>query len=254
MKKSAVVVGGASLIGQRAVERFLGEGWNVWSLDTAESGLRDPAALGSWGTYGYARCDVRDPRSIAGAFAKVRDRTDSLDAIVYTAGATFSGSLDETTPEGVETMIGVNLKGPWLCVHEALPLLRRNATTADPARVVLVGSNGPMDPRTGNAMYSATKAAAHVVAQILAVELAPSGITVNVVSPGLTDTPMEVAASQLGVVDAGFKPTGPFPMGRLATSDDIVDAIQFLVSGAAKYVNGAILPVDGGEIAAFVKR
>jgi 3-oxoacyl-[acyl-carrier protein] reductase len=92
-----------------------------------------------------------------------------------------------------------------------------------------------------------------VLTGILAVELAPSGIVVNAVAPGTVATPMIEALAGLGE-DSGFKPSGESPLGRIAQPDDIADVILFYLSDAAKYVNGTVLPVDGGTRAAYVKR
>jgi NAD(P)-dependent dehydrogenase (short-subunit alcohol dehydrogenase family) len=81
-------------------------------------------------------------------------------------------------PAKADTMICMNFKYPWLCVREALPLLQRTAAAGDPARIVIVGSIGGLRPNAG--MYSATR----LLAQILAVKLAPLGVTVNVVAQG----------------------------------------------------------------------
>lgn len=99
-------------------------------------------------------------------------------------------------------------------------------------------------------MYSATKAALHTLTGVLAVELAKDGITVNAVAPGTTDTPMaQQAAENAG--SSGFQLSGTSPLGRIADTDDIVDAIEFFLGSSAKYVNGTVLPVDGGTRAAY---
>jgi NAD(P)-dependent dehydrogenase (short-subunit alcohol dehydrogenase family) len=250
MKKTAVVTGGTSGIGKRTVERLIEGGWTVWSLGRSEKTLLEQqAALNAGDRYHYSVCDVADPNSVVQAFNQIKATTDSIYTLILSAGANISGSLEEMTPDEANLLIGVNFTGPWLCVREALPLLRKDASQADPARVIILGSIGGMRPKVGAGMYSATKAAVHVLMGILAVELAPSGITVNSVAPGTTRTPMIEAIQK--AAKTGL--SGASPLGRIGETDDVVDVIEFFLSDAAKYVNGALLPVDGGTRAAYVK-
>lgn len=253
MPKTAVVTGAASGIGLRTAERLLAQDWNVWALDVDAAALAERAArLGAGDRLRTCRCDVRDPASVADAFAAVARTTGSLDAVVCSAGVTITGSLEETTPDEADLMLDVNVKGPWLTLRAALPLLRVNASVEHPSRAVIVGSIGGIRPKTGSGFYGATKAAVHVLTGVFGVELGPQGITVNAVAPGSTDTPMVAKARAEG--RGGFKPSGVSPLGRIATPDDIADVILFLLGDAAKYVNGTVIPVDGGTRGAFVSR
>ena len=89
-------------------------------------------------------------------------------------------------------------------------------------------------------------------APIMAVEMGPSGVLVNAVAPGTIATPMAAAAAASNSSSA-FKPSGVSPLGRIGEPDDVADVILFFLSDAAKYVNGTVLPVDGGTRAAFIK-
>lgn len=252
--KTAVVTGGASGIGRRTVERLLGEGWAVWSLDLDERALSQQASRheAAQGRYRNHVCDVSRPDSIAAAFSAIREGTRKLDALVCSAGIVRLGSMEEQSLEDVDLMLSVNVRGPWLTVRAALPLLREQASVNDPSRVVILGSIGGIRPKVGSGFYSATKSAVHVLTGIMAVELAPSGVLVNAVAPGTVDTPM-VATAATANPSSGFKPSGASPLGRIGQPDDIADVILFFLGDAAKYVNGTVLPVDGGTRAAFVK-
>lgn len=254
MHKTAVVTGGASGIGRRTVERLLGDNWTVWSLDVSEDALTKQAAtIDAGGRFFHHRCDVANAESVKAAFKAIHRTTDKVDALICSAGVVRVGSLEQQAPEEAELMIGVNMLGPWLTVREATPLLRKDSSTDDPARVVIVGSISGIRPKVGAGFYGATKAAAHVLTGIFAVELGPSGIVVNAVAPGTVATPMIEALGNVGG-GSGYKPSGESPLGRIAQPDDITDVILFFLSDAAKYVNGTVLPVDGGTRAAFVKR
>lgn len=250
---TAVVTGGASGIGRRVVERLLARGWTVWALDLTDRALADLSSADSTGRLQCRRCDVADPDSVGAAFDEIGRTTTSLDALICSAGVVRIGSLVDQSPEEVNLMLGVNVVGPWLAVRAAVPLLSHGASVDDPSRVVIVGSIGGIRPKAGTGFYSASKAAAHVLTGVLAVELGPLGILVNAVAPGTVDTPMAVQAAAAVGAGSAFKPSGLSPLGRIATPDDVADVIEFYLSDAAKYVNGTVLPVDGGTRAAFVK-
>ena len=254
MAKIAVVTGGGSGIGRRTIERLLAEGWSVWSFDLSEKALdQQRHELGTVKGYHSITCDVSSPESVATAFAAVKKATDRIDALICSAGVTITGSLEEMTPQQADIMIGANLKGPWLTIIGALPLLRQDATVDNPSRVVIVGSIGGIRPKVGNGMYSATKAAVHVLAGIFGFELAPSGVIVNAVAPGTVNTPMHHAVLKQASKASGFNPSGVSPLGRIAEAEDVANVIMFFLSDAAKFVNGTVLPVDGGTRAAFLK-
>jgi 3-oxoacyl-[acyl-carrier protein] reductase len=236
------------------VERLLAQDWAVWSLDVSEEALDQHArTLDASSRLRYLKCDVSRPESVKAAFERIGTDCDKLDALICSAGIIRIGSLEEQAIEDVDIMIGVNVKGPWLCVRAALPLLRKDSSTAAPSRVVIVGSVGGIRPKAGSGFYSATKAAVHVLTGILAVELGPTGVIVNAVAPGTVATPMvEALATQSAT--ASYKPSGESPLGRVAQPDDVADIVLFYLSDAAKYVNGTVLPVDGGTRAAFVKK
>ena len=251
--KTAVVTGGASGIGRRTVERLLDQGWQVWSLDLSAIGLSALAEETRAGTrLRCQQCDVSQPVSVATAFEAISLASPKIDALICSAGVVRIGSLEAHTPEDVDLILGVNVKGPWLTARAAAPMLRQNSSVENPARVVIVGSIAGIRPKVGSGFYSASKAAVHVLTGIMAVEMGPSGVLVNAVAPGTIATPMAAAAAASNSSSA-FKPSGVSPLGRIGEPDDVADVILFFLSDAAKYVNGTVLPVDGGTRAAFIK-
>ncbi|MGH8787459.1 MAG: SDR family NAD(P)-dependent oxidoreductase [Cupriavidus necator] len=249
--KVAVVTGGASGIGRCVIEKLLAERWQVWALDVSVERLGQMAQeLGAGERLRVLGCDVADATGVERAFGAIRSETAGINALVCSAGVIRPGPLAEHPPSDLDLMLAVNVKGPWLCVREALPALRQDASVDNPARIVFVGSVAGMAPKVGSGFYGATKSALHVLANVFAVELAPSGITVNVVAPGTVETPM--LEQVVGATAAsGYRPYGTSPLGRIAQPDDVAGAILYLLSDAARYVNGAILPVDGGTRAAL---
>lgn len=247
----AVVTGGASGIGRCVVRDLLAGPWQVWALDVSADGLaRLTQDFDVGERLRVADCDVSDTASVARAFAAIGSATASIDALVCSAGVIRPGPLAKHAPGDLDLMLAVNVKGPWLCVHEALPALQRGACVDDPARVVFVGSVTGMTPKAGSGFYGATKSALHTLASVFAVELAPTGITVNVVAPGTVDTPMRDQVLNASKA-SGYQTYGTSPLGRIAQPDDVASAVLYLLSDAARFVNGAILPVDGGSRAAL---
>jgi len=247
LTKAAVVTGAASGIGQATVAKLRDAGWRVWGLDlnitpeTAQNAI-DPNVR-------YLPCDVSSEESLKSVFSLIRQETPAIDALICSAGVIRTGPLMNHSSADFDVLMKVNVKGPWLTVREAFPLLKKSAD--HPAsRVVLLGSISAIRPKVGGGFYAASKAGVHAMAGVMAVELAEHGILVNVVAPGTVETPMNAIHSDNGL----FKPSGVSPLGRIATTEDVTKVIEFFLSDASNYVTGTVLPVDGGTRAAFVKQ
>lgn len=252
MEKTAVITGGASGIGGHTARVLKEKGWKIWCLDVTV-----PDASGQAPTIGvpgvnYIECDVTDRTSVQKAIDEIRRSTATIDALICCAGILRTGKLEDHTPEQVDLMMNVNIKGPWLVARELLPLLRNGAGPDNPSRVVFVGSISGIRPKVGAGFYGATKAALHVLTGVLAVELAQSNILVNAVAPGTVNTPM-VSARSGSNADTAFQPSGDSPLGRIACPNDITNVILFFLGVGANYVTGTVLPVDGGTRAAFYR-
>ncbi|TQM29101.1 SDR family NAD(P)-dependent oxidoreductase [Nocardia bhagyanarayanae] len=244
--KIALVTGGTSGIGLAAARRLLDEGARV--IVTGRDKTRLDAAveeLGGGERLLGIRSDVAELGDIDALTDTIRERHGRLDVLFANAGiAAFQPTTDITEDE-FDRVVGINFKGVFFTVQKTLPLL------ADEAAIVVNASWALHRGVPGASLYSATKAAVHNLTRTLAAELAPRKIRVNSVSPGYIETPSyrdnvspEAKAAAITAVAAG----------RLGTPEDIADAVAFLASHEASYINGQDLLVDGGLITAIPDR
>jgi NAD(P)-dependent dehydrogenase (short-subunit alcohol dehydrogenase family) len=142
--------------------------------------------------------------------------------------------------------MGLNLRTPFFLVRALLPALTLGSTSADPARVVNIGSIGGLWGKSSNGAYAygASKAAVQQLTRMMASDLTAKGVTVNAIAPGFFPSDMTDGffAAVPGLKDAVIE---GIPAGRLGSADDIGGAVIFLCSRAGAYVSGAVIPVEG---------
>ncbi len=236
----AVVTGGARGIGRAAAEWFLAHDYNValWDIDAATlertvSQLNDPArVLG-------IHCDVSKPQAVAAAAASVWDHYGRVDALVNNAGVAVFKPIGETTFEEWNHVLGTNLNGPFLCTQACAPLMLRSGGGA----IVNIASISGLRASTLRVAYGTSKAALIQLTKQQAVELGTVGIRVNCVAPGPVDTEMARLVHSVAI-RADYHDV--IPLNRYGTTQEIADAIGYLCSDAASYINGQVLAVDGG--------
>ena len=250
MNKTAAITGAASGIGHAASRRLLDAGWTVYGLDLARDRLHHVAEAfaGHQGRFKPIGCDVADAASVSAAFGGMGD---TLNALICCAGVLRTGLMEDMAVEDFDLVLNINTRGTFLCAQKALPLLRAGVTPDNPSRVVLLSSVAALRPKIVSGAYAASKAAVSHLCRVMAAEWAPSGVLVNALAPGTVDTPMVRAVSD-PTISKGYRPSGVSPVGRIAQPDDVVDVMMFLLSDAARYVAGTIIPVDGGTQAAFI--
>jgi NAD(P)-dependent dehydrogenase (short-subunit alcohol dehydrogenase family) len=232
----AAVTGGGSGIGRATVGRLRRDGFAVAVLDV------DGRAAASAGDLGVA-ADVADIASVSAAFAEVEHSLGPVELLVANAGITGSASaarLHETPPDEWDRVIAVNVRGPYLCSRAVLPSMIRHGR----GHIIIVASVAGMVPFPGRSAYSTSKGAALVMARSIAVDYAADGIRANAVCPGMTETPM--TRWRLDQPELRAAVESKIPMGRVASPDEIADAIGLLASPASGYITGHGLVVDGG--------
>jgi NAD(P)-dependent dehydrogenase (short-subunit alcohol dehydrogenase family) len=235
--KVAVVTGAARGIGFATAQLFAERGYDVVLLDIDSETLSQaakslPSAL-------PIDCDVADPDQVKAAIDKVKARFRRIDALVNNAGIAVFKPLLQTTFAEWSRVLEVNLSGPFLCTQACAPLMLENGGGA----IVNITSISGLRASTLRVAYGTSKAALDHLTKQQAAELGPLGIRVNAVAPGPVDTAM---AKQVHTADIRADYHDAIPLNRYGSEREIAEAVLFLCSEAASYVNGQTLAVDGG--------
>lgn len=220
--KRALVTGVSSGIGAAISERLLDEGWAVIGLSRGAPTFAHERLV-------HVPVDIADRAALAEALAGA----GSVDAIVHAAGILRVGTLGQLDPENGRAMWRLHVDATEQIVEALVPSLPEGA------RIVFIGSRTAAGS-AGRAQYAATKAALVGMARSFAIELAPRRITVNVVAPGATDTPMLKDPKR-----ASVQPKMP-PMGRLVKPEEVAATAAFLLSDGAASITGQQIVVCGG--------
>jgi len=239
--KVVVVSGGSRGIGRACAEALAAAGWTVAvGYRTREADAKEAVdALGSAGTPGMAvYLDVTDESSIQEAFRRVSDEAGPVTGLVNNAGYSRDGLLLKYSMEEYERTMTTNLRGSFLCSRAALRSMLREKW----GRIVNMSSAVAIHGNAGQTVYAATKAGLLGLTKSLAREVAAKGITVNALCPGLLQTEM---TSHLTDEARAFY-IDQTPLRRPATLQEVSAVVRFLMSEEASYVNGAVIPVDGG--------
>lgn len=236
----AVVTGAARGIGLAITRWFLAHGHRVALIDIDRDTLRASAAeLNDPSRVLALPGDVSQPRDVRDAFAQVAVRFARVDALVNNAGVAVFKPILETQFEEWKRVFATNLDGPFLCTQAAAPLMLQHGGGS----VVNIASISGLRASTLRVAYGTSKAALLHLTRQQAAELGTRGIRVNAVAPGPVDTAM---AQQVHTpaIRAGYHDA--IPLNRYGTPEEIAEAVGFLCSDAASYINGQVLAVDGG--------
>lgn len=242
----AVVTGGARGIGLAIGEWFLGHGHRVALLDidgeTLERAVaqldRPEAVLG-------VHCDVSDPAQVQAAAQAVLARFGRVDALVNNAGVAVFKPILETSFQEWRTVMATNLDGAFLCTQAFAGFMTRQGRGA----VVNIASISGLRASTLRVAYGTSKAALIHLTKQQAVELGNFGVRVNAIAPGPVETEMAKLVHSVAIRSDYYD---AIPQNRYGTVEEMANAVGFLCSEAASFVNGQVLAVDGGFDAAGV--
>jgi 3alpha(or 20beta)-hydroxysteroid dehydrogenase len=237
--KVALITGAAGGSGAATARAFAEEEALVAVADVAEeAGEKLVAELDDRAT--YLNLDVTSEDDWAAAISEVDRRFGRLDALINNAGILRFGGVDGTSLDDYMSVINVNQVGTFLGMRAAVPVMRSSGGGS----IVNVSSVEGIRGSGGLVAYCASKFAVRGMTKSAAVELGPSGIRVNSISPGVVDTPMVRAQGLDGMdLDRLF---GKIPAGRVGTPEDIANLMVFLASDESSYFTGADFVVDGG--------
>lgn len=243
-----IVAGGATGIGAAVVRALRSRGDDVILVDRNVTGGRAVVSEELPGAGWFVEGDLATAEGPALAVdAAVEHTGGRLGGLFYNAGVLLARPLAEWTVADWDLTTAVNLRGPFLMAQAAAPYLAESGA----GRVVLTSSTGALRGHAGMPAYHATKTGLHGLVRALADELAPHGTTVNAICPGWVDTPFNDGFwhHQSDADQALAELERSIPLGRQARPDDIVGSVLFLMSGAAAYVTGQALVIDGGYTA-----
>ena len=234
------MTGAARGLGRAFALALAADGYAVLAADVDEAGLAETATAGG-DELRTAVCDVSDPAAAEAAVAAAVSAFGGLDALVNNAGiiTVTRGPTREVSLEEYDRVMAVNVKGTWLMCRAAIPALE----AAGGGSIVNLASEAAFTGSRGMSHYVASKGAVVGMTRALARELGPLGIRVNAIAPGYTDTE---GGRTIG--DPETYDVSDTPLGRVATPDDMVGTLRYLLGTDSAFVTGQILLVNGGRI------
>jgi len=239
--KVTIITGGTTGIGFATAKRFHVEGaqviltgTNPETLAAARSELGDVAEV--------IASDASSEKDIQSLFKQVMEKYGKIDVLFLNAGIARFAPWEEHSVDDFDRQFAINVKGPWLAIKHAIPLLKEGSSII--ATTSVVNQMG----MAGSSAYSATKAALQQLVRTAAAELSPRGIRVNAVSPGPIETPIftktGMSEADLQAMAAGIQ--SQVALGRFGSSEEVANVVLFLASDESSYVQGQEFVVDGG--------
>lgn len=241
--KVAIVSGAAGGIGRVILTRFAWAGARTVAIDVdaAWGAALADRLIAEGHEVLFAPTDVRESAQVDAAVARAVAKFGRVDILVHGAGVGVHKEVVDLSDDEWDFQIDVQLRGAFLLSRA---VARQLIAQGEGGRILLVGSTAGNNARVHAAPHAASKAGEIQFARVLALELGRHGITVNVVSPGLTD----ISGISRTVQDPAYQQAfvSQVPLGRLGQPDEIADAVLFLASERARFITGQVLCVDGG--------
>lgn len=251
--KVVLITGAGKGMGPAISQSFANEGAKLFILGRDVAALEDlKKTIGELTSIHIVRCDVTKPEDCDAAVQSAVATFGHVDVLVNVAGGTgpVGATAWETTPEGFDEIIKLNMNGCFLMMRAVLPgmIARRYG------KIVNVGGTFGMHGRAGRMAYSASKWGLRGITKSTAIEAGPYNINVNIVAPGMVDGPRFRTKVMPGVAEARgmteedviAEHAEEYALKRISTAEDIASACLFLASDVSRQITGIDLPVDGG--------
>ena len=250
--KTVLVTGGSRGIGLMIAQAYVANGAKVYISSRKAAVCESVAAELTASSLNGGQCialpaDLSTTEGREGLVSELTDKEKSLDILFNNAGATWGAPFADFPEIGYDKTMDINVKAIFLLTRDLLPLLQEGAKDGDPSRIINIGSiDGIHVPIFDNFPYAASKAAVHQLTRVLASKLGKENITVNAIAPGFFPSKMTQFMMDDPEGLAQFEAT--CPLGRVGTPEDMGGLSLFLGSRAGAYMNGAIIPIDGGSV------
>jgi len=242
--KKAIVTGAGGGIGTEICERLAAAGCDIALFDIDGTAIRQVASSLTSVNTSTHQVDIADYEAVGQAVSDARNRLQGLDILINNAGWDIAQPFMDTDPDFWDRVIDINYKGPLNLHHHVLPAFIDQGS----GKIVNVSSDAGRVGSTGEAVYAGCKAALTGFGKSVARELARSGICINTVCPGPTDTPLFEEFAGKGEfgqkVRSGLERA--IPMKRLGQPADVAGIVVFLASNDADFITGQTISVSGG--------
>lgn len=243
MKKTVIVTGSSKGIGAATAILFAQNGWNV-VINYNESYESANLLCRSLVSNGYSvitqKANVANKLEVDIMVKETLYKFGSIDVLVNNAGVAYQGIITDTDEIDFDRIIDIDLKGVFNCCKAVTPVMVNQKSGC----IINISSMWGQVGASCEVAYSAAKAGVIGLTKALAKELAPSGITVNCIAPGLIETGMN---SNLTIEELNDFVDG-IPLGRMGSADEVAAAVRFLSSPAAEYITGQVLGINGGFV------
>jgi NAD(P)-dependent dehydrogenase (short-subunit alcohol dehydrogenase family) len=240
-KKTIVITGGTTGIGFACAEYLIENGYEVIITGKSEKNLNQAIVKLKGKATGFVS-DTSDVKEIDNLVHSVREKFENVDGLFVNAGIFKASTFEETSEDFFDETMNVNFKGAFFTIQKFVPIMK------NPSSIVLNTSIVVFKAFANTSIYTASKAAIESIAKVLNIELAPKGIRVNIISPGVTESPIQAKSgmSEDAIQNLLEHFVKTSPIGRIVQPRDIAPVLEFLVSDKSLVLRNEKIIVDGG--------